>query len=71
MGLRLNNKNDANGTLPKQDVLSIFKEKSEKNLSIQQGLSVDEISDIVSERLINVVIQQFEETKARFINKVI
>lgn len=48
------------------DVLSAFKETSEKNLTIQQGMSVKEISDIVSEKIIAVVKNQFEATKNQY-----
>jgi serine/threonine protein phosphatase PrpC len=52
-----------------QDVLSVFKQTSEKNMEIQQGMSVKEISEIVSEKIIAVVREQFEVTKTQFENK--
>ena len=51
------------------DVLSAFKETSEKNLNIHQGMSVKEISEIVSEKIITVVKKQFEATKTQFETK--
>jgi serine/threonine protein phosphatase PrpC len=52
-----------------QDVLSVFKESSEKNLNIHQGMSVKEISEIVSEKIIIAVKEQFEATKTQFETK--
>ena len=46
-----------------KDVLSVFKQNSEKKHSIQQGMTIIEISDVVSEKIINVVKEQFENTK--------
>lgn len=60
------NTNYANNSNPNKDVLSAFKERSEKNLSIHQGMSVKEISEIVSEKIIIVVKEQFEATKTQF-----
>jgi serine/threonine protein phosphatase PrpC len=42
---------------------------SEKNLNIHQGMSVKEISEIVSEKIITVVKEQFEATKTQFETK--
>jgi hypothetical protein len=46
--------------------LSAFRETSEKNLTIHQGMSVQEISEVVSERIMNMVKEQFEATKVQF-----
>lgn len=46
-----------------KDVLAVFKQNSEKKHSIQQGMTIIEISDVVSEKIINVVKEQFENTK--------
>jgi hypothetical protein len=53
----------------KKDVLSAFKEKSEKNLTIRAGMSVNEISEVVSEKIINLINEQFEATKAQLEEK--
>ena len=52
-----------------KDVLSVFKQSSEKKFIIQQGMSIREISDVVSEKIINVVKEQFETTKEDFKTK--
>lgn len=63
------NTNYANNSYSNKDVLSAFKETSEKNLNIHQGMSVKEISEIVSEKIITVVKKQFEATKTQFETK--
>lgn len=45
------------------DVLSVFKQTTEKNLNIHQGMSVKEISDVVAQKIITVIKEQFEATK--------
>jgi serine/threonine protein phosphatase PrpC len=60
------NINHLNNSYSNKDVLSVFKETSEKNLSIHQGMTVKEISEIVSEKLIKVVKEQFEATKSQY-----
>lgn len=52
-----------------RDVLSVFKQDSEKNLTIQKGMSVKEISEIVSDKVMEVIMQQFETTKEKFQSK--
>ncbi len=52
-----------------KDVLSIFKEKSDKNLHIRAGMSMDEISEVVSEKIMNLIKEQFEATKAQLEEK--
>lgn len=64
------NTNYANNSYSNKDVLSGFKDESEKNLSIHQGMSVKEISEIVSEKIIAVVKEQFEATKTQYETKV-
>lgn len=49
-----------------KDVLSAFKQNPEKAVSIQQGMSVKEISDVVSDKIIAVVKEQFQATKEQF-----
>jgi len=63
------NKNYANNSYSNKDVLSAFKETSQKNLAIHQGMSVKEISEIVSEKIIAVVKEQFEATKIQYETK--
>ena len=63
------NPNYANNSYSNKDVLSAFKETSEKSLSIHQGMSVKEISEIVSEKIITVVKEQFEATKIHYETK--
>ncbi len=63
------NTNYANNSYSKKDVLSAFKEISEKNSSIHQGMTVKEISEIVSEKIITVVKEQFAATKIQYETK--
>ena len=63
------NTNYGNNSYSNKDVLSAFKETSEKNLNIHQGMSVKEISEIFSEKIITVVKEQFETTKTQFETK--
>ncbi len=59
--------NDLSNSLEiNEDVLSVFKQNSDKKNTIQQGMTVREISDIVSEKIINVVKEQFENTKVDY-----
>jgi len=60
------NTNFANNSYSNKDVLSAFKETTEKKLNIHQGMSVSEISEIVSEKIITVVKEQFEATRTQF-----
>ena len=53
-------------TFPNRDVLSVFKKESEKSLTIHQGMSVKEIAEIVSEKVIAVVKEQFKATEEQF-----
>ncbi|HZV67906.1 MAG TPA: hypothetical protein VFG10_00090 [Saprospiraceae bacterium] len=49
-----------------RDSLSIFKQSAGRELTIQPGMSVKEISDIVSEKVIAIVKEQFEATKNQY-----
>lgn len=49
-----------------RDVLSSFKNHSEKPEQIMQGMSPKEISEVVSEKVMAVVREQFENTKNSF-----
>lgn len=53
-------------TLSQRDVLSVFKPQATESLTIQQGMSVKEISEIVSEKVIAVVKEQFKATKEQY-----
>lgn len=61
--------NHVNSSYSDKDVLSAFKDTSKRNLSIHQGMSAKEISDIVSEKIISVVKEQFEATKIKYETK--
>ena len=63
------NTNFSNNSYSNKDVLSAFKETSEKKLNIHQGMSINEISEIVSEKIITVVKEQFAATKTQFETK--
>jgi hypothetical protein len=52
-----------------EDVLSAFKQNSKRSMNIQHGMSAKEISDVVSEKIIAVVKEQFEATKVEFESK--
>jgi len=52
--------------LKERDILSTFKNRSEKPEQIVQGMSPKEISEVVSNKVIAVVREQFENTKNLF-----
>jgi len=52
-----------------RDVLSTFKNRSEGPDQIVQGMSPKEISEVVSDKVIAVVREQFENTKNAFREK--
>lgn len=45
------------------DVLAAFRSHNEKEVTIKQGMSVNEISDIVSDRLIELIKNQLPKEK--------
>ncbi len=49
-----------------EDVLSKFKQNKEKKLTIKEGMSAEEISEIVSKRVIKIIEEQFKLTKEQF-----
>lgn len=53
-----------------RDVLSTFKNRSEKPGQIVQGMSPEEISEVVSDKVIEVVREQFQNTKNIFCQEV-
>ena len=63
------NRDFSDNSFSNKDVLSAFKQTTAKNQTIQRGMSVTEISDLVSEKIITVIKHQFEETKIQFENK--
>ncbi len=49
-----------------KDVLSVFKQPSSVNTREDfEEMSVEEISEVVSEKIIEIIKQQFEETKSQ------
>jgi hypothetical protein len=52
------NEQNSNG-----DVLSAFRNHNEKEITIKQGMSVNEISDIVSDRLVELIKNQLPKEK--------
>lgn len=63
-------KNDSDcNTISNKDILSAFKRNTEKNLTIQHGMSINEIAEVVSEKILNLVNEQFQSTKEHFQNK--
>lgn len=65
--LSINNDFSVNSFSDK-DVLAVFKE-SEKSTTIQKGMSPNEISDVVSDKVIKLVKEQFQITKEKFQSK--
>lgn len=51
----------ANGTCGNKDVLAAFRNETERHTAIKQGMSANEISEIVSERLIEVIKEQLKD----------
>lgn len=49
-----------------RDVLSAFKNTTEKAEQIEQGMSPTEISEVVSDKVIALVREQFQNTKNKF-----
>ena len=56
-------KNVNQGNFGNRDVLAAFRTAPEKKAEIQQGMSPQEIADIVSDRLMEVVKDQFQAAK--------
>lgn len=50
-----------------RDLLSGFNKNSEKKLTIQSEMSVKEISEVVSEKLMAVIREQFKATEEKFL----
>jgi hypothetical protein len=54
------------GSFNDQDVLSAFRQQPERVTEIRQGMTAKEISEVVSDRLIAVVKEQFDAAKKQF-----
>jgi hypothetical protein len=63
--LLFNEKHTVN-SFQNREAFTVIKEKPIKKNLIQNGMTINEISDIVSEKIINVVKEQFEQTKINF-----
>lgn len=63
------NNNFENNILIENDFLSAFNEYPEKQREIKQGMSPMQIADIVSDHLMAIIRQQFEEVKKEFHSK--
>ncbi len=53
----------SNTAFSNKDVLSVFKKQHTKPTTIQQGMTLEEISDVVSDKIIGLVKQQFAATE--------
>jgi hypothetical protein len=53
----------ANGTDRDADVLAAFRNKAEIDTTIKEGMSANEISDIVSDRLIKIIKEQLQKSE--------
>lgn len=49
-----------------RNILSVFRPQTRKPTEIEQGMSSNEISDVVSDNIIAVVKKQFKEAKKDF-----
>jgi len=49
-----------------KDILAVFNTQKEKPSTIEEGMTVEEISDVVSDRIMDIINKQFEETKKEF-----
>jgi hypothetical protein len=63
------NQDLSSGTLANKDVLEGFKQQTDKNLVIKPGMSVNEIADIVSDRVMEIIKEQFKATEEKFLAK--
>lgn len=48
-----------------KNVLSVFKQSSDKKGETFENMSSEEISEVVSDKIIEIIKQQFEETKSQ------
>lgn len=54
------------GVFSERDVLSVFTQSANPSQEIRHGMAPNEIAEIVSDRLIEVIKKQFEESKKEF-----
>jgi hypothetical protein len=54
------------GNFREQDILSVFRKDRAQVTEIRQGMTAKEISEVVSDRLIAVVKEQFDAAKRQF-----
>ncbi len=54
------------GTYANKDVLSAFKQNVNRTSTIHQGMTINEISEVVSEKVISVIKEQFQATRIEF-----
>lgn len=59
----------ASNTHSEKISIQVFNQNKEKSVNIRFGMTPKEISDVVSEKLIAVVREQFEVTKKQFAAK--
>ncbi|MDZ4748614.1 MAG: hypothetical protein SH808_09010 [Saprospiraceae bacterium] len=52
------------GLSSNKDILSAFKTVAERQSTIQQGMTVHEISEVVSDRILAVIQEQFQAIQA-------
>ena len=55
--------------LESKNVLSVFKQESDKALTIRQGMSINEISEVVSEKVISNIKEQFQAIQSEYESK--
>jgi|GEM_PF-6455831 len=48
-----------------RNALSVFKQSSDKKDESFEDMSIEEVSEVVSEKIMEIIRQQFEETKAQ------
>lgn len=49
------------------NVLAVFNKTPKKRTTIEQGMTNKEIADIVSDRLLGIILEQFEVTKQNYL----
>ena len=52
---------------PNKELLSGFSKSTEKRLIIQPEMSIKEISEVVSEKLMAIIREQFKATEEKFL----
>lgn len=49
-----------------RDILAVFRPAAERQSTIQQGMTVHEISEVVSDRILAVIQEQFQAVQAEY-----